>query len=297
MDLNLMKKLCLLTEDQLHRVLYDYVKKHYKRVISRPEYLLAEGDIPICLIAHLDTVFKDTPLLEDFFYDAEKGILWSPCGSGFDDRAGIYSILNLLSKGYRPHVIFTHGEEKGGIGSYELIKSFKKCPFKKCKALIQIDRAYEKDCVFYDCDNSNFIQYIESFGFETTYGTFSDISIIAPQWKIAAVNLSCGYLDEHTRCERLVCSWCDATIERIEKILQSTETMQRYKYIAKKHNPWTSWYGIDTQSCLICGNRLPGSIGHWIKDDEYPYKICDECYNKYYLQEEEDEIHDYSFDF
>ena len=292
-----MKKLCILTEDHLHKLIHDWLKKKYKRVINRPDYILAEGTIPICLVAHLDTVFKFTPLLEDFLYDQEKQVLWSPAGSGFDDRAGIYSILTLLSKGYRPHIIITHGEEIGGKGSYEITASFPKCPFKKCKALIQIDRAYEKDCVFYDCDNKDFLQYIESFGFETSWGTFSDISILAPAWGIAAVNLSCGYLDEHTTSERLVCSWCDATIQKIEKILREARHMKKYKYIPRKHErKFIAYPGVSTNNCLMCGAPAHGNLGIWISDIEQPYKVCNKCYDIYYANDE-DEIHDYSFDF
>lgn len=292
MDLELMKKLCCLTEIQLHNVLVNMVKKRYKKYWYDDQFIIAEGNIPICLIAHMDTVFNKTPDINDFIYDQEKTVLWSPYGSGFDDRTGIYIILQLVLKGYRPHLIFTHGEERGGKGAYAIVERFKKCPFKQCKALIQLDRAYEDDCVFYSCDNEEFMNYIESFNFTTSWGTFSDISVIAPAWGIAAVNLSVGYLDEHTTSERLVCSWTDATIEKVKKILDKAGRMRYYKYIPRKYPQMGSYYygqrfQISMDSCLMCGKVLtPDVKSHYISDEEFPYCVCDECYQKYYISDE-----------
>ena len=40
------------------------------------QYIFAKGNIPIMLVAHLDTVHK-TPVKE-LFYDKKKDVLWSP---------------------------------------------------------------------------------------------------------------------------------------------------------------------------------------------------------------------------
>ena len=74
-----------------------------------------------------------------------------------------------------------------------------------CKAIFQLDRRGSDECVFYDCDNPDFIKYVESFGFKEAYGSFSDISIIAPAWGVAAANLSVGYYLEHSNAEYLKC--------------------------------------------------------------------------------------------
>ena len=173
-------------------MLVRYLKsKGYKKIISTNMYIIAEGELPVCLIAHIDTVFSKPPVT--FYFDKEQNVLWSPDGLGTDDRAGIYAIINLIEAGYRPSLIFTDMEEKGGIGASSLIQKYPDCIFPDCRALIQLDRQGEKDCVFYDCDNDDFVSLIESYGFSEEWGTFTDISIIAPAWKIAAVNLSIGY--------------------------------------------------------------------------------------------------------
>ena len=100
-----------------------------------------------------------------------------------------------------------------------------------CKAIFQLDRRGSDDCVFYDCDNPDFTKYVESFGFKETYGSFSDISIIAPAWGVAAANLSVGYYLEHSNTEYLKCRELEKTIERVKKILDNAENMLSYTYI------------------------------------------------------------------
>ena len=100
-----------------------------------------------------------------------------------------------------------------------------------CKAIFQLDRRGSDDCVFYDCDNPDFTKYVESFGFKKAYGSFSDISVIAPAWGVAAANLSVGYYLEHSNAEYLKGRELEKTIERVKKILDNAENMLSYTYI------------------------------------------------------------------
>lgn len=208
--------------------------------------------------------------------------MWSPELLGADDRAGVYAIIRILEQGYRPHVIFTLGEEIGGIGAKAIVKKFKKCPIDDVKALIQLDRRGSNDCVFYDCDNEDFLKYIESFGFEEDFGSFTDISIIAPQWGIAAVNLSIGYYNEHTNYEFLNCNELYSTINKVINILDKSDSMEYYKYIPRKY----------VYTCYCCGNTIesiespfyiqnPNAVKGWVQ-------ICNNCYNKFYYNFEKE---------
>lgn len=244
MNYDLMKILCDVDKDSLKNILATHLrKKGYKKVIKRDDYIIAEGELPVCLIAHMDTVFDDDPLKkyitiplkEQWLHDLEKDILWKAYGAGFDDRAGIYSILQLVEANYRPHIIFTDLEEVGGAGAQQLVIDYPKPPF-SCDFLIELDRRGEEDAVFYDCENWHFQKFITSFDFEEGIGSFSDISFIGPVWDRAAVNLSVGYVDEHSDNERLYCKWCDATIEKVKIILDNL-THTQYAYKKKKHNP------------------------------------------------------------
>ena len=153
-----------------------------------------------------------------------------------------------------------------------------------CKAIFQLDRRGSDDCVFYDCDNPDFTKYVESFGFKKAYGSFSDISVIAPAWGVAAANLSVGYYYEHQKIEILKVRELEKTIEKVKKILDNAENMLSYTYIeALKTYGW----GHDdsfgwANRCVFCGNPITNGQFHSVKENNYSYKVCNHCYNTYY---------------
>lgn len=244
-----------------------YLKtKGYTKVESNSMYILAEGEIPVCLCAHMDTVFTKPPT--EFYFDSEQSVLWSPDGLGADDRAGIFVIIALLEKGYRPSIILTDLEERGGIGADTLIKKHPTCPFKECKALIQLDREGRDDCVFYECDNDKFTDLIQSYDFYLNWGTFTDISIIAPAWGIAAVNLSVGYYYQHCEVEILKMAETYETIAKLERMLIDCGSWDKYKYIPLKYQKKGFHYNVWSKygHCIYCGQPLPA-----------PGCYCEEC--------------------
>ena len=225
-ELKTFEQLVQLSQQSLKRVVSNFLKKHYPRVVETKDYVFAEGEIPIALVAHLDTVFS-TPC-EEVFFDNRHNVMWSPNGLGADDRAGVFAILQIVRSGLRPHVIFTTDEEKGGVGAYQL--SMIECPFKDLRYVIQLDRRGANDCVFYDCDNEDFVEYVENFGFVWNYGSFSDISFLCPEWGIAGVNLSVGYRDEHSEVEVLFVGQLLDTISKVTKMLQEKD-IPKFEYI------------------------------------------------------------------
>ena len=262
----------MLTQEQLKKVLASYLKKHYKNPICTSKYIIAEGDIPVALVAHLDTVFKFPP--EEVFFDQKKNVLWSPDGLGADDRAGVFAILQILRTGLRPHVIFTTDEESGGLGATAL--SLLDCPFKDLKYIIELDRRGSNDCVFYDCENPKFTEYVESFGFEWNFGTYTDICEFCPKWKIAGVNLSVGYRDEHSVSEVLFVGQLLSTIEKVKKMLADAGNIKTpFKYIPGFYKGYQFAFGADWYSkkpeVMKCG-----SCHHYFLEDEmYPVLMQD----------------------
>lgn len=246
-DYEFFKIICGFTQDNLHTTLYNILKtKYYTNIIDNENYLYAIGNIPITLVAHLDTVFTHAPY--NIFYDPHEKVMWSPDGLGADDRAGVFAILKIfqnLDEDNLPSIIFTHDEEKGALGAEALVKDIPK-PLTRTNFILQLDRRGENDCVFYDCVNKKFIKYIESFGFKENMGSFSDISEICPAWGVAGANLSVGYYNEHTLTEILCVDYLYSTIEKVQKIL-SEETIPYFKYKAapRKFTPFFS-------SC-VCG--------------------------------------------
>lgn len=257
-QLNTYKMLCRARENSILIIMGNFLKTKYNNVIQTSEYIMAQGTIPVALVAHADTVFKSPP--KHFFYDQKQTVMWSPEGAGADDRAGIFAIMQILKlTDLRPHIIITTGEEIGCIGASKLIGDYPVFPW-DLKFMIQLDRRGKEDCVFYDCNNPDFLRFIESFGFKTAYGSLSDISVLAPCWKIAATNLSVGYYNEHSYAEFLCFTFLLATIEKVKNILNSvanSPAMEPYLYIP-----------MDTNSNLWSGLRQ-----------------CDNCYN--YVTEEE----------
>lgn len=253
-ELKTFEQLASLSQGSLKKVLSKFLSKHYKKVVETDDYIFAEGDIPIALVAHMDTVFKLPP--DDIYYDERKNVMWSPDGLGADDRAGVYAIVTLIREGFKPHIIFTTDEEMGAIGASLLAKL--DCPFSDCKYIIQLDRRGSNDCVFYDCDNQAFVDYVEQFGFEWNYGTFTDISRLCPAWKIAGVNLSVGYKDEHSVSEVLFVGQLLSTIAKVRKMLQQAETAPYFEYVPAKYNGyyggWSWETGYSTTGVLKCSH-------------------------------------------
>lgn len=239
-QLNTLEQLCQFKQKTVLKVMDNYLKQKYNKVETTKDYIIAYGNIPVALVAHADTVFSQTPT--NIYYDARKNIMISPQGLGADDRAGVYCIIEILkTTEFRPTVIITTDEERGAIGAMALTVAHLKSPI-HLNYIIQLDRRGEKDCVFYDCENEEFEKYINSFGFETAYGTFSDISVICPAWKIAGVNLSVGYFHEHTAGEILNLNFMFDTIEKVKNMLADATNSKFYEYIEKIYANDYEWY-------------------------------------------------------
>jgi DNA-directed RNA polymerase subunit RPC12/RpoP len=135
--------------------------------------------------------------------------------------AGIFAIIQIIKSGLRPSIILTTDEESGAIGASALAKN--PCPIAGLKYMIQLDRRGTNDCVFYSCGNLDFIDYVETFGFIEKWGSFSDISVLMPAWKICGVNLSVGYEDEHSVSEVLFIKPLFDTINKVKNMLKEKE--------------------------------------------------------------------------
>ena len=256
-------KIAVVDQKHLKTQLTKMLQKRYDTVIENEKFIYAIGDIDIALMAHLDTVFPEKE--KNIFCDREREIFWSPEGLGADDRAGVYAILEILIKyKKRPHVIFTLDEELGGIGAKELAKI--KNPFSNLKYIIQLDRRGKDDCVFYNCDNEEFEKYIESFGFVTNLGSYSDISFVCPAWKIAGVNLSVGYENEHSYMEYLNFTILKATIQKVLNMLDAANEASIFKYCTSNYE------------CAMCGKAVSKHSGIMAElSDGNKYYFCPKC--------------------
>lgn len=241
-EFELMEYLMKCNSQEKKKFIDNYLIQQYgkdKCVITK-DYTLAFGDIPIGIVAHVDTVFEGSKKYKEYinlYYDQKRQVMFCPSSPGFDDTAGCYAIMELVKRGLRPTIILCEGEEKYCDGAIKLTKDILKCPI-DLKYIIELDRQGFCDCVFYDCVNNEFEDYIESCGFKTDYGSFSDISIIGPIWGIACVNISIGYEEEHTYSEILHVNWMLATIEKVIVMLKNSlreeYNVPHFEYVERK---------------------------------------------------------------
>jgi hypothetical protein len=146
--------------------------------------------------------------------------MMSPQGIGGDDRAGVYMILQILRQ-VNCHVLFCEDEECGGRGASAFTKSG---ILPDVNYIVELDRKGENDAVYYGCDNQDFREYVAEFGFREAFGSFSDISILAPYLKTAAVNLSTGYYNAHRNHVLIDTQVMATNTERvIEMVMTPTE--------------------------------------------------------------------------
>ena len=66
-DVKLFEEIAKVKQPVLMKALYKYLKTTYKDVVYTRDYLYAKGEIPIGLVAHLDTVFPAPP--DNIYYD------------------------------------------------------------------------------------------------------------------------------------------------------------------------------------------------------------------------------------
>lgn len=261
------------TQDELFKTTCLVLEKYYPidKIETCEGNIIAHGDIPVALVAHMDTVFTAPPT--EIFYDREKQVIWSPYGLGADDRAGVYGIYTLLQHGLHPTVIFMRDEEECCAGAYALVKVMQKID--NVHYMIELDRAHDNDCVFYDVANPQFQSYVESFGFKTTLGSFSDIRVLSHYWEVCSVNLSIGYEFEHTAYEYFKVNSFLKTLQAVEAMLLEP-IVPKFDYIEQHHS-----YYIGKDFCHFCGNELPLRALDKIVTETGTWNICDKCLETY----------------
>lgn len=213
-------------QKELKHYLAKYLKQSGYEITNKKGFLYGKGEVPVLLVAHLDTVHQEIPSI---ICRSEDGrYMMSPQGIGGDDRCGVHMILQIL-KEVRCHVLFCEDEETGGNGARAFAASGVKADV---NYIVEMDRRGNNDAVFYSCDNPEFTEFVCSFGFMEASGSFSDISVIAPYLKTAAVNISAGYYNEH-RLHEMVDSF--AMQNNIDRIIQMARTQtKKYPYMERR---------------------------------------------------------------
>lgn len=249
--------------------LFARLRAFYKGRINvcKNSYILVRGEAPVLLVAHLDTVHPEP--VKQICKTGNGEILMSPQGIGGDDRCGVYALNATYEQSkVKPWLLFTCDEEVGGVGASTFCTKYRKGVLPKeldqLKLIIEIDRKGKNDAVYYDCGNRDFEDYITGKGFKTAFGSFSDISYIAPELGIAAVNLSSGYYNAHTLHEYINRKQLENTVRKVVEIIAESVKPEfpQYEYIEASRycgmgwgRSYLSWY--DEEKVL---KKLPEDI-------------------------------------
>jgi len=295
------------TQKELHTYLVGFLSKNDYEIHEDAEnYIIGipkNGHDEIILVAHLDIVGdippkkSDITVLENqkiheigYVGDViqlknqtfKKGVKNMPSCLGADDRNGVYTIVKLIEMGNRPTVIFCHDEEKGGIGSSNLVSAMMDFSWNEAiteklldnKFMIQIDRGCHpsmNEVVFYDEANQDFIDFMtKSYTFG--HGSFTDIVTLSEEIAIASANVSAWYMNEHTRKEiSLVSGLLDGimVLHGIIKNLHETPSYEavrqcsKFKYLRDKPFYDGGYYLKETPT----PEKWWASLTEWEKDD------------------------------
>lgn len=221
------EKICKMPQEQLKVYTANRLRETHRTVTMEDGFVYAQGVYPVLLVAHMDTVHKKLP--KNIVHKGNK--ISSPNGIGGDDRCGVYMILEIVKK-YNCSVLFCEDEEIGCVGAEKFTRTNLAESLKRqFNYIVEFDRRGENDAVFYDCENPDFEEFVTREFFKTAWGSFSDISTVAPFLECAAVNLSCGYYNAHTKDEYVMWNQMETVIAEAMKLLERTEDTDKFEYI------------------------------------------------------------------
>lgn len=265
-------KICRMSQKELKKYLTKYLKTKYNNVTEMDGFVYAEGKFPVLLVAHMDTVHKET--VKQISYSNQGNQLSSPQGIGGDDRCGIYMISKIIET-FNCSVLFTEDEEIGCIGANKFVQALADGQVKapNVNYIIELDRQGKNDAVFYECDNPEFEDFIfAEKDWEYACGSYTDIVEIAPILGVAAVNFSCGYYNAHTLKEYVLVNEMESNIGKVNNLLARTTSEDRFEYIeAVRYHKESNWwdtiysdYDIDKVYYISAQYR-----GRYIEDEVY----------------------------
>ena len=243
----LFEKICKMNQKKLKEWLTKRFEKiDPEKVVCGDGYLYYEGEFPVLLTAHMDTVHKNQCKNPKYMsLSSGKTSIYDKDGIGGDDRCGIYMALKLLER-IDCSILFCEDEEVGSIGASKFVETpLCEAIEGKNKYIIELDRANDKDAVFYDDDNKEFHEFITQEFWKEAQGSWSDICELSPALKISSVNFSCGYYKAHTTMEYVILEEMETAIEEIYKVLLRTDlNAEPFKFVERERpRMYYGWYG------------------------------------------------------
>ena len=269
------------------------------KINSGDGYIFAKGDVPVLLVAHMDTYKKVIPkVVVEQMTTMGGRIVADNTIVGGDDRCGIWMIMNII-KQVKCHVLFLEDEEIGCVGAKKFARIEQYVDYIKdnISFMIELDRRGKNDCVYYSNDNQEFMSYIiEKTKTTKAYGSISDISVLMPATGIAGVNISCGYYNEHTTNEYIMLDEMNDVMERLISFLTTETGFPKFEYVASK-SPLYGYYGkpktlaekaIRTMQKLCLVVVLDPDYCEGVEEELYVYgESVPECWAKMFIENED----------
>ena len=168
-----------------------------------------KADFYPCVVGHTDInqqVRSNVKIMTGypwmFGFDTDKA---EQAGMGADDKVGVYFAVHMFDLFENIKLFFPKDEEVGLIGTYAANKEF----FKDCSMLVQLDRnSYKNDLINYtngiEVCSEEFVEAAQSimdkYMYATNRGSCTDIGGIKKFNTVncVAMNVSCGYINEHS---------------------------------------------------------------------------------------------------
>lgn len=209
------------------KTIYDFLQAsetdildHFQPNRQSNYYAFVNNGHAITLVSHADTLTRSPNfqlITKNNVIRAHNSIL------GADDRSGCYALEKLRHTGC--NLLITTGEETGGIGARHAALDLE-LALTKCNLMIEFDRKNANEFVYYSHTLHGKIRGLfESYGYIESYGSYSDITEFS---YIPAVNVSCGYYDQHTKEERLHLDELEMSIKRINILIKTEKITKRY---------------------------------------------------------------------
>lgn len=255
----------------LENLLDTVIVDHYGNLLGEKRCGNGNG-ATVLLSAHMDTVkgvlFSRKIIENNGVILSDKGVL------GADDRAGIAIILTVLRNLNKLNfdgtikVAFSREEEIGCIGASHIDKDW----YKDTDLAIVVDRKGNRDivvgCGMAFCSNEvgffmEDVSKMLDMNWECVEGGISDAMTFS-QNGINSINLSAGYMNEHTEREFVV---LDDMKDTVRLVLQTIAIInQFYQSFGEVgyENRWAkSWYKGDSKK----GNKYYYGSGYYYEDE------------------------------
>ena len=197
---------------------------------EKTRFLYVDGkrENKVLLVAHADTVWcydknkanwteQELRLVNDNIITNQNG------GLGADDRAGCAIVWLLREMGHS--ILITDGEEDGSLGSEYLMENHPDLAQKvnDHQFIVQFDRKNGSDFKCYNVGTEEFRNYIETITGYTEPDQKRSTDIVVLCKRIAGVNLSIGYRNEHKEDEHIYLHQWQATLDMCRRWLSYEE--------------------------------------------------------------------------